>query len=158
MWIDSALPFSQMATELVDETASESSALHDAQNNASDDDQRDDYSRLWEEISPQLDELRRLVDEELGTSEEGVDELVVFGDREFSGHIPDDWVALLSEVSWSPVRLERMTLETIKSEDESSSVSESDENDTRAWHDRHRRWWHPPRYVFCATRSNNRTG
>ena len=152
-----------MATELADEVTSvvSNAPQDDLDQNAPEDNQRIDYSRLWEEIPLQLDELRRLVDEELGMSDEEADELVVHGDREFMpqcGHIPDDWVALPSEVSWSPVWLERMALNNNGSEDESSSVSESDENDTRAWHDRHRRWWHPPRYVFYATRSNNRTG
>ena len=76
--------------------------------------------------------------------------------------IPDDelqayWETLPNEVSWEPVWPERIEHNKERSEDETSS--EDDENDTRAWHDRHRRWWHPPRYVvFCATRSNDRTG
>ena len=147
-----------MATELAGEaTLVVSNAPQDdldTSKTAPEDDQRIDCSNLWAEISPQLDE-------ELGMPDEEAAELVVHVDREFMlqcGHIPDDWVALPSEISWSPVWLERMTLENTISEDENSSVSESDENDTRAWHDRHRRWWHPPRYVFCATRANNRTG
>jgi len=154
---DSALPSSQMATELADEARLESNPLQDNQPGAEDDDQRDDYSRLWQEISPQLDELRRLADEELGIPGQEADDLEVFGGQH--GHIPDDWVALPNEVSWDAVWLERVTWNNNESEDESSSVLESDERDTRAWLDRHRRWWHPPRYViFCATRSNDRTG
>jgi len=150
----SVLPFSQMAlpfeTEEGDEVMLESD-IQDSHSNAAEDDQQQvNYPSLWEELWTGLDSGIM--------SEEEVDALVVLVDHELMlrRRIPDDelqayWETLPNEVSWEPVWLEQM--------EQNNGRSEDDENDTRAWHDRHRRWWHPPRYVvFCATRSNDRTG
>ena len=149
-----ALPFSQMALPFETEEGEIMSDAVANQNNHStaDDNQQADFLSLWEEHPPQLEEI---------VSEEEVDEFVVFGDHELivGHHIRDNayWVTLPNEVSWNSVWQEQMAQDNLRSEDESSS--EDDENDTLAWHDRHRQWWHPPRYVvFCATRSNDRTG
>ncbi len=143
-----ALPFSQTALpfEMEEGEVMSDAVANQNSHSTADDNQQADFLSLWEEHPPQLEEI---------VSEEEVDEFVVFGDHELivGHHIRDNayWVTLPNEVSWNSVWQEQMAQDNLRSED--------DENDTLAWHDRHRRWWHPPRYVvFCATRSNERTG